>query len=54
MATADTAKTVRVRVLAPFYVRGKVARPGDVVELDEYDANDLIARKKAEPTTPAD
>lgn len=54
MPTDDTPKIVRVRVLGHFYVRGKLARPGDVVELDEYDARDLTRRGKAEPADKPD
>lgn len=45
----DVPKTRTVRVLKPFYVRGKLTRVGDVVELDPIDAYDLTLRELAEP-----
>ena len=45
----DMTKTRIVRVLKPFYVRGKLTRVGDVVEIDPIDAYDLTLREMAEP-----
>lgn len=39
----------KVRVLSPFYVKGSLVAPGEIVELTAYDAYDLIRREKAEP-----
>jgi hypothetical protein len=44
----DSSKPVTVRVLEPFYFKGKPTKVGDVFELDPIDAHDLIRRNKAE------
>ncbi len=45
----DELPPVTVRVLSAFYVKGQLARPGAVVQLDPFDARELIACEKAEP-----
>lgn len=45
----DKMPPVAVRVLSAFYVKGQLARPGAIVELDPFDARELIACEKAEP-----
>lgn len=55
---ADTAtKTATIRVVAPTHehearvtivIAGKFARPGDLAEVTEWEARDLIARGRAE------
>lgn len=44
---ADNAKTVALKVTSAFMVGGKVAKAGEVVEVRESDAKDLLHRGKA-------
>jgi hypothetical protein len=39
---------VSIRVISPFYVKGNVARVGEIVEVEELTAAELIHYEKAE------
>ena len=41
-------KTLRIKVLRPFYWRGKVQTIGSVIDYPEQDAREVISMKKAE------
>lgn len=41
------AKTISLKVTSAFLVAGKIAKVGDVVEVDEVDAKSLLHRGKA-------
>ena len=38
----------KVKVLIPFYVAGKLRRPGEIVEIQLHDAKSLAALRKIE------
>ena len=40
-------ETVMLKVTSAFFIGGKMARPGDVVEVTTSDARDLLNRGKA-------
>jgi hypothetical protein len=41
-------KTLKIKVLRPFYWRGKVQAEGSVIDYPEMDAREVLSMKKAE------